>query len=116
MKLSSKVLRIMKQEQISAEELAYMLRHAAITRVRDCNCRYFHWLFLVKDDQLEDMQRIDVVKVGEGDSHMLEEHAGCQGMGCKGCGWVGQISRAVKDGTAIRLEEQEERLMFGRRR
>lgn len=99
MKVSNKVLQVMKAEQISAEELDYMVKNAAITSLRDCNRRYFHWCFLIKNGVLLDIQQTDPVEVGEGETRMLEEHEECNGAGCRECRWIGSISRGIRDVT-----------------
>jgi len=98
--LSAKVERVILAEKISAQELEYMLYYAAITRLRGFNRRYFHWLFLVKNDVLLDMQHVELTQVGRGHTKMLEDHDACDGQGCVGCGWVGQIARWIKDKAA----------------
>lgn len=103
MQISPKVLRVLQAEDISAEELYRMLDEVAFTSVRGCNRRYFQWLFVLKDNVLQDMQRADVVEIGKGSNRMLEEHEACEGQGCRTCGWVGQVSRAVEDATATAI-------------
>lgn len=103
MKISAKALRVLTAEQISAEELYTMLDEAAFTSVRGCNRRYFQWLFVVQDNVLCDMQRLEVVEVGKGQDRMLEEHDACNGEGCRSCGWIGSVSRAVADTTAAAM-------------
>jgi hypothetical protein len=97
MKINPKVLRVLTAEKISPEELQQMLTEAAFTSLRGCNLRYFQWLFVKTDDTLMDMQRADLVEIGKGQNRMMEEHDPCSGEGCKECGWVGEISRAVED-------------------
>ena len=100
MQISDKVMRVLKAESISAEELFRMLDEVAFTSIRGCNRRYFQWLFLVQNNVLKEMQRLDLTEVGRGPNRMLEEHEECEGAGCRACGWVGQVSRAVHDTTA----------------
>jgi hypothetical protein len=97
MTFSEQVLRVLRFERISEEELAKMLEKAAITRIRGFNRRYFHWLFKIQGDTLVEMQRVDIVEVGKGKTRMLEDHESCAGKGCRGCGWVGQIGRWITD-------------------
>jgi len=104
MQISPKVMRVLQAEKIPAEELYRMLDDVAFTSIRGCNRRYFQWLFLVKDNVLQDMQRLDLVQVGKGQNRMLEEHEACDGEGCRECGWVGSISRAVNDVTATMIQ------------
>jgi len=106
MQLTDKVKRVLAGEKISPEELDYMLAQAAITSMRECNRRYYAWLFRVEDNVLLDMQRVDLVEVGHGPTAMLEEHDACNGAGCRACGWVGSISRAISDATARNLTNQ----------
>lgn len=100
MQINNKVLRVLKTEAISADELKHMLDKAAFTSIRGCNRRFFQWLFLVKDNVIHDMQRLDLVEVGRGENRMLEEHESCNGEGCRSCGWAGHVSRAIEDTTA----------------
>lgn len=105
MQISTKVLKVLKAENISAEELRRMLNKMALTSIRGCNRRYFQWLFQMNSTNtvLSDMQRLDVVEIGRGQNRMLEEHEECGGEGCRTCGWVGQVSRAVQDATAVAM-------------
>lgn len=103
MQISGKVLKVLQAEKISADELYRMLEEVAFTSLRGCNRRYFQWLFKVDGNQLQDMQRVDVVEVGRGKDRMLEEHEACNGEGCRSCGWVGSISRAIQDTTATAM-------------
>lgn len=103
MQINGKVLRVLQAEKISPEELYRMLDEVAFTSIRGCNRRYFQWLFLVKDNMLQDMQRLDLIEVGRGPHRMLEEHEACDGEGCRECGWVGQVSRAIEDATAVAM-------------
>lgn len=100
MQISSRALRVLQAEKISADELYQMLDEVAFTSIRGCNRRYFQWLFRIEGNVLQDMQRLDVIEVGKGRDRMLEEHEACNGEGCRDCGWVGQISRAIRDTTA----------------
>lgn len=100
MRISDKVQRVLAGEHISAEELAYMVAESAVTRLRHCNRRYFNWLFLLEGTSLVDMQHVFVVEIGRGSNRMTEEHESCEGQGCRACGWVGSVSRAVQDATA----------------
>jgi hypothetical protein len=43
------------------------------------------------------MQHADMVEVGDGETRMLEDHEACDGQGCRGCGWIGQVGRWVSD-------------------
>jgi hypothetical protein len=106
MVLTDKVKRVLAGESISTEELEYMLAQAAITSMRDCNRRYYAWLFRVEGNTLLDMQRVDLVELGHGPTAMLEEHDACSGAGCRACGWVGSVSRAIADTTARYLTNQ----------
>ncbi len=100
MELSEQVLRVLRFEKISEEELAKMLGRACITSLRGFNRRYYHWIFKVQGDTLVEIQRADLLevgKVGKGKTRMMEEHDACAGRGCRACGWVGQIGRWVAD-------------------
>jgi hypothetical protein len=97
MKLSEKVLRVLRGEKISEAELREMLQDAVITSVRGFNMRYFHWLFRMQGDNLEAMEYADLPSVGKGVTKMLEDHESCRGQGCRGCGWSGQIARWITD-------------------
>ena len=97
MELSDQVLRVLSFERISEGKLAEMLKKAAITRLRGFNRRYFHWIFKTECDVLVAMQHVEIIEIGNGDTRMLEEHDACDGAGCHGCGWVGQIGRWVTD-------------------
>lgn len=103
--ISNKVLRVLQAENISPDELQRMLDELAFTSIRGCNRRYFQWLFRMSHDgtMLQDMQRMDVVEIGKGQNRMLEEHDACGGEGCRICGWVGQVSRAITDTTAVAM-------------
>lgn len=103
MELSPKVARVLAAEGISAPELAHMLKHSAITHVRGCNRRYYSWVFARAGDYVQDMQKVDLVEIGHGSQRMLEEHEPCSGDGCRLCGWIGSVSRAVTDTTATSL-------------
>ena len=105
--ISPKVERVLVAEQIQPAELDYMVQHAAITSLRRCNRRYFHWVFLLVGENLQDMQYADVVMDGRGENRMLEDHQVCDGKGCRSCGWVGQISRAIVDTTAEEIAKVE---------
>lgn len=100
MQISTKVLRVLQAEKISADELHQMLEAVAFTSIRGCNRRYFQWLFRLDGNQLQDMQRLELVEIGRGRDRMLEEHDACDGEGCRTCGWVGSVSRAIEDTTA----------------
>jgi hypothetical protein len=104
MRLSEKVQRVLKGEGISLEELALMLRLAAITSREGCNRRYHHWLFRVNGDEVSDMRTEWTLKVGRGKDRVTEEHDECQGQGCKACGWSGQAIRYVSDKIVPRFE------------
>lgn len=107
MKLHEKILRIMQEEQISVEELMFMVEHAAKTSLRGCNRRYHHWLFLVEGEVLKDMQYAEgIPEVGNGLVEMMEDHLPCQGRGCKACAWSGSIIRKISDTTAISLDKR----------
>jgi hypothetical protein len=97
MTFSEQVLRVLRFERISEEELMLMLESAAITRLRGFNRRYYHWLFRVNGDMLVRMEHLEMVTVGKGTTKMLEEHDACSGNGCRGCGWVGSIARWITD-------------------
>lgn len=43
------------------------------------------------------MQHVQVRETGSGTTRMMEDHDACEGKGCRGCGWVGQIGRWVTD-------------------
>lgn len=103
MQISDKVLRVLQAEKISADELYHMLDSVAFTSLRGCNRRYFQWLFRIDGNQLQDMQRVELVEVGRGRDRMLEEHEPCEGQGCRDCGWAGQVSRAIQDTTATAM-------------
>lgn len=103
MQISNRVLRVLQAEKISPDELFHMLDAVAFTSIRGCNRRYFQWLFLVKNDVLLDMQRMEMTEIGRGENRMLEEHESCNGQGCRDCGWVGSVSRAVQDSTATAM-------------
>jgi hypothetical protein len=49
-----------------------MVDEAAITRLRGFNRRYFHWLFKIQRDSVEEMQHVDLLKVGHGETMMME--------------------------------------------
>jgi hypothetical protein len=93
--LSERVLHIIYDEEISARELARMLRLSAVTRRRGFTRRYYRWIFKINGDVLEDMQYADIVEVGKGLTRMMEEHETCCGQGCHECGWVGEIFRWI---------------------
>jgi hypothetical protein len=80
-----------------------MLRSAAIyTREEGCNRRYHHWLFKTKGEEVVDMRTLWTQEVGRGKDRVMEEHEGCEGQGCKECGWSGQVIRYVTDKTVPR--------------
>jgi hypothetical protein len=101
--LSPKVKRVLQEESISQEELAHMLRHAAISRVLQgsnapaFNRRYHRWVFHIEDGVVRDMRHAERVVVGVGFTRVFEEHESCNGEGCRECGWVGSICRLVTD-------------------
>ena len=97
MRISTNVQRVLRGENISDDELAMMLKNAAITSLRGFNRRYFHWLFKIKGDTLVEMQYADVREIGKGQTRMMEDHESCAGKGCHACGWVGQVGRWVTD-------------------
>lgn len=105
MKLSEKVLKVMQEEKISPEELKYMIDHAARTQIRGCNRRYFHWVFKIENEAVEDMQLAQLKQEGHGETSMLEEHVDCNGKGCKQCGWTGySVDRRITDKTVPKYE------------
>lgn len=104
MQVSEKVVKVMAGEQISPAELEKMLQLAAKTSLRGMNRRYHHWLFRVDGNQLQDMQRTDMVTFGAGNEQVLEEHDVCDGEGCHECGWVGEVSVRISDSTAAALD------------
>jgi hypothetical protein len=95
---------VLEAEKISSEELQHMLAEAAFTSLRGSNLRYVEWLFVKKNGMLQDMQRVDLVEIGRGQNRMLEEHESCHGDGCHECGWAGEVSRAIEDGTAMAMQ------------
>jgi len=95
--LSDRIQQIVKAENISAEELALMVRHAAKASVRGFNRRYFHWIFQIEGEYLSDMQHSIITEIGTGDSKINEEHFDCYGKGCHECGWVGWVNRWITD-------------------
>jgi len=103
MRISSKVLKVLQAEKISAEELFRMLDSVAFTSMRGFNRRFDSWLFQMQNNLLTDMQRVDLLEIGRGQNRMLEEHEACDGEGCKACGWSGQVSRAIVDSTATAM-------------
>lgn len=103
MQISNKVLRVLQAEKIPASELYQMLDEVAFTSIRGCNRRYFQWLFRIEGNLLQDMQRLELVEVGRGRDRMLEEHEACDGEGCRECGWIGAVSRAIQDTTATAM-------------
>lgn len=108
MHISEKVTRVIESEHISATELAYMIRHAAISSIRSCNWKYFHWCFQVVGDQLLDMQRVKMMELGRGPHRVVEEHEKCLGEGCHQCGWVGSIVRYISDPTELAMDTAKE--------
>lgn len=107
MQVSLKVQRVMEAEKISAAELSHMVKRAAISRDSSnegFNKRYFHWLFRIKGDLLEDMRYVNLVEVGHGESSVFEEHEPCEGDGCRACGWIGEIIRRVDDNTSRSIQ------------
>jgi hypothetical protein len=98
LEICSRVLRVLRHERISNEELRMMLDRAVpLTNrpIRGFNRRYFHWLFKVDGEQILDMQRAEMVEFGHGDTRMIEEHENCRGQGCRACGWIGEIARRI---------------------
>jgi hypothetical protein len=103
--LPTKVLRVLHGESITPKELADMIRLSARSSLRaGFNRRYFHWLFKIQGDRLEDMQYADIVTVGTGTTQMSEDHEPCDGAGCRACGWTGQIIRRITDKSLPRHE------------
>lgn len=97
MTISDQVKKVLKAEKISLEELQKMLSEAAITSQRGYNRRYFEWLFVYKNDEVEKMIRQKTIILGRGEYVQYEEHDPCSGSGCRGCGWSGEIIRKVND-------------------
>lgn len=104
MQISGRVMKILKAEGISTEELYHMVEHAAMCSIRGCSRRYYQWVFWLGNDSLKDMQHAEPLTVGEGEARMMETHEGCGGDGCRECGWIGEFSRGIQDGTAESLE------------
>lgn len=106
MYIHPKVLRVLAEEKISSTELTNMMADWAFTSVRGFNRRYFQWLFLFseRENALMGMQHMDLIEIGQGQNRMLEEHEVCGGEGCRACGWVGSVSRAVADSTAAAMD------------
>ncbi len=73
MEISAKVLRVIQEEGIPPAELTYMVEHAAISSIRTCNGKYFHWCFQLVGNQVLDMQRVEVLEVGHGTLRQTEE-------------------------------------------
>jgi hypothetical protein len=109
MKVTEKVLRVLRAEHISDEELGKMLDEAAITRIEGGNARYCHWLFKTNPvtGAVEDMRLVEMVEIGQGPAKVIEEHDACEGAGCHACGWVGSFVRRLSDETASRLANVE---------
>jgi len=103
MRVNVKILKILREEKISAEELGVMLDKAAITSIRGFNRRYFHWLFLMQGNVLKKMEHAQMTEIGiPYDDYDLvkEDHDLCDGKGCASCGWIGQVGRWVTDKAA----------------
>lgn len=107
MKLSDKVLRVLKGERIPVPKFLSMVRQAALFNKEGFNRRFFDWLLLVDGDSVLDMRKINLMEIGKGNSKCSEEHDSCEGKGCKSCGWSGQIIRWISDSTSIRLNKKD---------
>ena len=97
MQLSDKVQRVAREENISLDELVYMVKHSAVCRQEGFNRRYYHWSLNVQGNSLVDMRYFERIEVGEGNTSVFEEHGECAGEGCRECGWAGEIIRYVSD-------------------
>ena len=109
LQISEKVLRVLREEQISEEELQHMLKHAAISRAGGCNWRFHHWGFLIEHQILKDMRHVEMVEVGQGEARVYEEHEPCHGEGCRACGWCGQLIRRIDDATDVEIHRESVR-------
>jgi hypothetical protein len=93
---SQKVLRVLEAEGISEEELEHMVTHAAPATNERGNRRFHHWLFSIQSGTglVMNMSHWEVPKeVHQGSEEMetFDEHEPCEGEGCKGCGWTGEV-------------------------
>lgn len=95
-KFSDKVLSILKVEGIGQIEALGMVEHSAISSVGGCNRRFHDWLFLIRDNQVLEMKSFELKRKGhpyQGAESMIEECDECEGLGCKACGWRGEVKR-----------------------
>lgn len=93
-KLSPRVEGLVKRSGLSYEELVEMVERSAPRTNKDGMNRRFHqWLLKVEADQILDMHLEHWTGEGRGHSFQIEEHEDCEGQGCAGCGWRGEIKR-----------------------
>jgi len=92
-KLSALVVRVMEEAAISEEDLEGMVRRAALITHDRGNRRYKSWLFLIKDGEILDLQKLEMTDYSSGADSVIEECEDCWGDGCMHCGWIGQVRR-----------------------
>jgi hypothetical protein len=93
-KLSKQVQRVIKAENISLEELATMLRKAAITTHSRGNRRFHSWIFDMSDTHVDRMTLDELIELDKPGSLELTVHDDCpecDGEGCRLCHWVGEV-------------------------
>ena len=97
-KIPEGVRSVMQAEGISLGAVLEMVNKSAITSKDGCNRRFHEWLFFVKDAEILRMKKYDTVLLGtdSGNGVMAEDCQLCDGLGCKGCGWRGEIYRYMK--------------------
>lgn len=91
-KLSNTAARVAKEAKILPEELATMVKHSAPYTHEWANRRWHHWIMLV-DKQKGELIRLALMPLPTQGSGVWEEHDDCDGEGCAGCGWTGEVWR-----------------------
>jgi hypothetical protein len=100
--ISPQVRFVIDSESIQRDELGLMLERAALTTHDRGNRRYHQWIFNTKTDLDTNTLTVDFmtayeiptqkrVSTQDKDFVVFDEHEDCDGFGCKGCGYTGEI-------------------------
>jgi hypothetical protein len=93
-KVSSQVARVLAALGIGRDELAEMVKRAAITTHERGNRRYHNWLFSIEGDTVRRMTTVEettISRPGKEAITVYDEHDDCDGLGCAGCGFIGEV-------------------------
>lgn len=95
MNLSPDVQRIVAEEQINPVELETMVRDSTPYTHEWANRRWLHWMFKYNrsTETIERMAHIPSIRHTK-QGGLWEECEECDGVGCRSCGWVGEVWRS----------------------